>query len=95
MTEDEREQEETRYSIDIRAFLVWITITMVVAFTLGVAMRPSHQKTKSKLPEVTSAKLHPEIPSDTDALHEPAGQVRIGRRARCCLKRALQYMRSL
>jgi hypothetical protein len=74
--EQEQQQQDTRYAIDIRAFLACITITMVVAFTLGMAMGPLYQKAKSELPEVTSVQFNPEMPSDTKHLHEPAGQVR-------------------
>lgn len=62
-TSNERGEEETRYSVDIRMLLAVITVTMAVAFTLGVVI-PSHKTKKVEPPEGT-----------TTDLHEPAGQV--------------------
>jgi hypothetical protein len=71
--------EDHRYTVDIRVFVVVIVTSMALAFGVGVGMGPQPgQFAATTLPSVHSVEMAPSssIPTNTDDLHEPAGQVR-------------------
>ncbi|KAL3922834.1 MAG: hypothetical protein SGILL_001989 [Bacillariaceae sp.] len=80
----ERNNDDTRYAVDIRVFVTVIVISMAVSFGIGVGLGPASQSAVSvgpsgpavtPLPDVTSVQVAEsgDFPSDGD-LHEPAGQ---------------------
>ena len=80
----ERNNNDTRYAVDIRVFVTVIVVAMAVSFGIGVGLGPSGGRAEvmtvpaaTPLPPVTSVQVAEsgDFPPDDD-LHEPAGQVR-------------------
>jgi hypothetical protein len=91
----ERNNDDTRYAVDIRVFVTVIVIAMAVSFGVGVGLGPAGGHAEvvlmngnvpaiTPLPPVTSVQVAESVdfPPD-DNLHEPAGQVRITKRDSC------------